>query len=113
MKKKTRGNGQLRRGHLVIIGGAEDRERYKVVLRRFIEVAGGEDARIVVLTAASVAHEEMWSVYDGAFGDLGVKKRETVNIASRDDANDEANATRLLDANGIFMTAATRSACCR
>jgi cyanophycinase len=40
-------------GHLFIIGGAEDREEDKLVLSRFVELAGGTDARIAVLTAAS------------------------------------------------------------
>jgi cyanophycinase len=35
-----------KRGHIFIIGGAEDREDDKVVLTRFVEVAGGEKARM-------------------------------------------------------------------
>jgi cyanophycinase-like exopeptidase len=62
------------------------------VLRRFIELAGREAARIVVLTAASTRHEEMWDIHDAAFADLGVKQRTTENIASRGDAGDEAQA---------------------
>lgn len=41
------------KGHLVIIGGAEDREDAKVVLSTVAELAGGEDGRVVVLTTAS------------------------------------------------------------
>lgn len=44
-------------GHLVIIGGGEDRERGRTILTRFVELAGGPDARIVVLTAASTVQQ--------------------------------------------------------
>ena len=42
-------------GHLVIIGGHEDRERDKAVLTRFVELAGGPSCKIVVVTAALAA----------------------------------------------------------
>jgi cyanophycinase len=93
-----------RRGHLVIIGGAEDRENEKTVLTRLVQLAGGEDARVVVLTAASNYHDEMWEVYNRAFGALGVKHREPIVIASREDANDEARAQAILGADAVFMT---------
>ena len=67
-------------GHLFIIGGAEDRDEDKLVLSRFVELAGGPDARIAVLTAASSYHDEVWPIYD------------------------EARAQTLYDADAIFMT---------
>ena len=42
-----------RRGHLVIVGGAEDREDDKVILGRLVELCGGAEAKLVVLTTAS------------------------------------------------------------
>ena len=44
---------QRRIGRLVIIGGAEDKLRDRVILRRFVELCGGPAARIRVLSAAS------------------------------------------------------------
>lgn len=93
-----------RRGHLFIIGGAEDREDDKVVLSRLIDLAGGNDIRVAVLTAASNYHDEMWKVYDRAFGDLGVKQRAAIQIENRDQANDDARAQTIFDADVIFMT---------
>lgn len=93
-----------RRGHLFIIGGAEDREEDKVVLTRLVELAGGPDAKFAVLTAASNYHDEVWATYDDAFGDLGVKNRVAVLIASREDANDELRAATIHEADVIFMT---------
>jgi len=91
-------------GHLFIIGGAEDREEDKLVLARFVELAGGPAARIAVITAASHYHDEVWPVYDEAFRALGVTNRMPVLISSRDEANDEARAQAIYDADAIFMT---------
>jgi cyanophycinase len=91
-------------GHLVIIGGSEDRKNDKAILSRFIELSGGPDAKIVVITAASRIADQMWEVYDKAFGDLGVARRVHLNLLSRQDANSEAYVAELADADGIFMT---------
>ncbi|MFL6699824.1 MAG: cyanophycinase [Vitreoscilla sp.] len=93
-----------RHGHLVIIGGGEDRTNDKRVLSRFVQLAGGDAARIVVLTAASTQHEAMWETYDRAFGELGVNDRSALQINSREDAADPQLADRILHADGIFMT---------
>jgi cyanophycinase len=92
------------RGHLVVIGGGEDRERDKLILRRFVELAGGTRARIVVLTAASQHPDEMWKIYDDAFGELDVRERVALTIESREDANDERQAAIVRAATGVFMT---------
>jgi cyanophycinase len=91
-------------GHLVIIGGGEDRKHDKEILSRFVELAGGASARIVVITAASTIAQEMWDIYDNAFGDLGVQDRKHLHLQSRQDANSEEHIRDILDATGIFMT---------
>src|SRR4051812_13151114 len=93
-----------RPGHLLIIGGGEDRERDKEILARFIELCGGKRARIVVLTAASTLQDEMWRIYDEAFRDLGVQSHTHLAIASREEASDPARAEEMLGADGVFMT---------
>ncbi len=93
-----------RQGSLVIVGGGEDRENSKDVLARFVELAGGRDKKIVVITAASKIPEEMWAIYDQAFGDLGVARRSPLHARSRADANDPDLVRELDDADGIFMT---------
>ena len=91
-------------GHLVIIGGGEDRKHDMEILSRFVELAGGASARIVVITAASQIADEMWEIYDGAFGTLGVKERTHLEITSREDANSEEFVRKVAEATGIFMT---------
>jgi cyanophycinase len=91
-------------GHLVIIGGHEDRKHGMEILTRFVELAGGKDARIVVITAASAIATEMWDIYDQAFGDLGVTQRVHLHVQDREDANDEEHIRAIVEATGIFMT---------
>lgn len=93
-----------RNGHLVIIGGHEDREHGKEILTRFVELSGGADARIVVITAASQVADQMWEMYDNAFGDLGVSNRTHLELTSRQDANSEETVRLVAQATGIFMT---------
>jgi cyanophycinase len=105
-EQQDRQDQQLRQshGHLVIIGGGEDRKHDKEILSRFVELAGGRQARIVVITAASSIATEMWEIYDKAFGDLGVQQRTHLHLQSRQDANSEEHIKDILEATGIFMT---------
>lgn len=95
---------QQQYGHLVIIGGHEDRKREMEILTRFVELSGGADANIVVLTAASTIPDDMWSIYDEAFGNLGVTRRSHLELTSRQDANSEEFVRQVDEATGIFMT---------
>jgi len=96
------GVGERRAGHLVIIGGNEDRDNDKRVLRRFVQLTGKDDPKIVVLSAAGAG--AAWEVYDRAFADLGVQQHLSLELASREAANDPKAADRLLSADGIFIT---------
>jgi cyanophycinase len=101
---KTEPHQTATQGHLVIIGGHEDRKHRMHILKRFVELAGGKDARIVVITAASQVADEMWEIYDKAFGDLGVRQRLHLHLESRQDANNEEKLRMVAEADGIFMT---------
>lgn len=97
-------NTEKGNGHLVIIGGHEDRTQDKTVLQRFVELAGGNGQKIVVVSAASGIAEKMWEIYDAAFADLGVARRVHLRIESREDANADIVRRELADAGGVFMT---------
>ena len=45
-------NGQ-RRGYVIPIGGAEERTSSAKVLKKFVKLCGGKDARIVIIPTAS------------------------------------------------------------
>jgi cyanophycinase len=91
-------------GHLVIIGGHEDKQYDMDILKRFVELSGGGDARVVVITAASSVTDEMWDTYDRVFGELGVERRVHLHLRSRQDANSADHIEDMEDATGIFMT---------
>jgi cyanophycinase len=105
-----------RRGHLVIIGGAEDREDDKAVLSTVAELAGGKDGRIVVLTTASRQADEEPEVarefaelYERAFTGCGVGEVRTLHIHDRRGANEPEHATAVRAATGVFMTGGDQS----
>lgn len=93
-----------RAGRLVVIGGAEDRLQDRTILRRFVEMCGGQAARILVLTAASSDPDASWRGYEPVFRELGVENCVPLTLRSAEDANDPALINPMLNADGIFMT---------
>jgi cyanophycinase len=91
-------------GHLIIIGGGEDRTDDKNILTRFVDMAGGPTGRFVILTTASRVPDKVWEMYDAAFGDLGVAQRQHLHLDSRVDANNPELVQAIEQADGIFMT---------
>ena len=91
-------------GTVIIIGGAEDKVRDRVILGRFATLAGGADGIIVVISTASSLGALAGEKYKGVFGELGVKHVRPVHAVTRPQANDETTALTLRDATGIFLT---------
>lgn len=89
---------------LLVIGGAEDRVGTAVLLRRFVRLAGGRRARIVLIPTASSMQDEVTAAYREVFGRLGVTRLDVVNPASRAAADDPAGVRALDAATGIFLT---------
>jgi cyanophycinase len=92
-------------GLLIAIGGAEDKTRERVILRYFLEMAGGGDASIVVLATASEVPET-----GDRYADLFLAPRaenvEVLKIETREDAIAAGpEAHDLLEyATGLFIT---------
>ena len=91
-------------GTLVVIGGAEEKLGRKPVLRRFAEMAGGADARIVVCATASALGDEITKLYETVFGRLGVTDVISVRPQTREEADDPAAAAAVEGATAVFMT---------
>ena len=91
-------------GHVIIIGGAEDKVRDRVILSRFATLAGGRDATVAVISTASSLGLEAGERYKQVLGDLGVSRVRTIHAVTRGQANDETAAMAMRDATGIFMT---------
>jgi len=91
-------------GSVIIIGGAEDKVRDRVILSRFASLAGGRDATVAVISTASSMGLEAGERYKQVLGELGVSRVKAIHAITRAQANDEATALALRDATGIFMT---------
>ncbi len=74
-------------GRLVIIGGAEDRKQDRIILRKFLELSGGPNAKIRFVTAASGVPDTVWASYQAVFQDLGALNCEVVPLLTREDAS--------------------------
>lgn len=91
-------------GNLLIIGGAEDKEKECKILKHFVGEAGGPESRIKVITAATSSGEETGRVYEDVFHRLGCTSVEMINIWERDQANSESILKKIKGATGIFFT---------
>ena len=100
----TRGPGQARAGHLLLIGGAEDKLRQRQILARFISLAGGSEARVAVISTASSLGDEATELYLSLFRQMGVGDVRGMRPLVREDANDRRLVEALSDATGVFMT---------
>lgn len=91
------------RGPIMPIGGAEDKFDDKVILSTFVQLAGGQDARLAIVPTAS-SIEYAGERYKALFLGMGAASAEIVYIADREDANGDAPVELLGDATGIFLT---------
>lgn len=91
-------------GRLLIIGGAEDRCCGAGLLERFVELCGGDNARIVLVTTAADAPEEVLADYERVFRKLGVDHTSELRLRGRSDADSDEAADLLSGATGVFFT---------
>jgi cyanophycinase len=96
-----------RKGALVIIGGHEDREGERVILREVARRLRG--GRLVVATVASHEPEGRFDDYRRAFADLGVTDLTELHVHERAETLDGAK-TAVLDGAAGVSPAATSSA---
>jgi cyanophycinase len=89
---------------IMFIGGTEDREDECLILRNFLAEAGGEAARLAVITAATREGSRVGDDYRKVFCGLGCSCVDIVEINSREDAEKAEYSTILAGATGIFLT---------
>lgn len=94
--------GRAARGTLVIIGGHEDKEHDKLILRAVAERVGS--GKLVVVTVASQLPDDLWATYEPLFRNLGVRHVHHLDVASREEAKTEAKLRILDDADAVFFT---------
>ena len=91
-------------GHLLVIGGAEDKYNERRILKKFLALAGGERAEVLIVPVASDFPEFAADVYTQAFRNLGVANPRVLRATSRQDVF-QADPESLLDGvSGVFIT---------
>jgi cyanophycinase len=92
------------KGRLIIIGGHEDKEGERTILKAMAQRARGEHGRLVIVTVASQMPEELGREYRALFKDLGVRDVDVVDIRTRNEATDQKNVDKIADAKVVFFT---------
>ncbi|MGW4942715.1 cyanophycinase [Actinoplanes sp. NPDC004185] len=96
-----------RSGHsrLLVIGGAE---RYgpggTEILRRFVGLAGGPAAELIVIATASAEPAVLEAEYAALFTSLGAGRVRALRLDNRAQANEPAVVKALATATGVFFT---------
>jgi cyanophycinase len=107
------------KGKLIAIGGAEHKgtalevdgfQRNNLnffelgILRRVVEEAGGINARIEVITTASMIPYEVGENYLNAFGKMGCTNIGLLHIRTRQDAMLQENVERIRHCNAVMFS---------
>ncbi len=97
---------RVNQGLVMPIGGGEEKDAAgnQAVLERFLDLAGGKEAQMVVVPTASETPKEVGQEYVEVFGKLGAKSVEVLDIQEREDANADPALELLSGATGIFIT---------
>ena len=99
----TKQNSSNQRGYIIPIGGGENKDKNPIILKRFVELCGGENAHIAIIPTASLLHDT-GSQYQKLFHKLGARRTDVLNIKRRADCESPAHLQLLENASGIFMT---------
>ncbi len=89
---------------LLVIGGAEDKRRRVLVLKRFVTLAGRRQSRIVVIPTASSMPEEAVEVYRSVFSRLHADDVTAVHPSSRQQAGAPDLVAAVDRSTGVFIT---------
>jgi cyanophycinase len=95
---------RVSQGPVMPIGGAEETEPGGEILERFVDLAGGSDARIAIIPTASDDPQRSGEGYAELFRKLGAKKADWLRVEQRSDANTEEPLSLLREATGMFIT---------
>jgi cyanophycinase len=99
MNDRTRKNAK---GSLIIIGGGEDKEGERTILR---EVARSLDGgKLVIATVASHEPEGYFEAYQRAFADLGVTELVELYVKDRAETLDPDKLSLFNGAAGVFFS---------
>ncbi len=101
-KLKLRSKKKSKKGLLIVIGGHEDKENERVILKEIANQTGR--SKIVIVTIASQIPEEVWVDYKKIFNDLGVKNIAHFSISQHDEAREPKHLETFENAQTVFFT---------
>lgn len=91
------------KGKLVIVGGVQTTE----IVKKFVELAGGSDARIIIIPNAGSEPVENSELQKQEFAELGASSDYL--IFTRETADDETNLKKMSEANAVFFLGGDQS----
>ena len=91
------------RGWIIPIGGAEDKESRRRILKRFVQLCGGRDARIVIVPTASRL-ADTGPRYEDLFERLEAGSARSIDFQVREDGERDEYLRAIEDATGVFFT---------
>ena len=92
------------KGNLIIIGGAEDKNGDRAILKEVCSHINREKDELLIATVASENPDEKGSEYESIFSDLGVKNISILDVKERKDAFERKNIEAINKASIIFFT---------
>jgi cyanophycinase len=90
-------------GSLLIVGGHEDKEDEKIILRAFVKKVG-KAGRVVVATLASDQPRQIFEEYESALRGLGMRHVRHLSIDSRQEAMSPSKLNTLADADAVYFS---------
>ena len=91
-------------GNLIIIGGAEDKEGKKEILRRVCNSIDKDKDILLIATIATEYPKEAANKYKEVFAELKVKNIKVLDIDERTEAFDDTNVELIKESSLIFFT---------
>lgn len=91
-------------GNLIIIGGAEDKEGKKEILKKVCNCLDKQKDTLLIATIATEYPKEAEYKYKKAFKNLGVNNIEVLDINTREEALEKRNYDLIKSAKIIFFT---------
>lgn len=92
------------KSNLIIIGGAEDKEGDKNILKEVCSHIDKDKDELLIATVASGVPEELGDQYKYIFSGLGVRNISILNVKERKDAYDDYHVNLISRASIVFFT---------
>jgi len=89
---------------VLAIGGAEDRENESIILKKFVQLAGGEDAQVLLITVATHEAEQTIKDYRKVFRRLHAGRMKAFDVSLREDTTSKRGMQLIENATGIFFS---------